>query len=81
LTGTGAWPARRPGPAPAGRLTPAQQAVLELMAQGLTDAVIARRAGVSVTTVRRHVTAIMTRLGVASRFAAGTTAQRKGWIG
>jgi len=33
----------RPGPAPASRLTPAQQSVLELMAQGLTDAVIARR--------------------------------------
>src|SRR6266568_2213594 len=28
-----------------------------------------------------HVTAIMRRLGVASRFAAGATAQRKGWIG
>jgi len=71
----------RPGPAVAGQLTPAQQSVLELMAQGLTDAVIARRAGVSVTTVRRHITAIMTRLGVSSRFAAGAAAQRKGWIG
>jgi len=71
----------RPGRPPAGRLTPAQQSVLVLMAQGLTDAVIARRAGVSVTTVRRHITAIMTRLGVSSRFAAGAAAQRKGWIG
>jgi len=71
----------RPGPAPADRLTPAQQSVLELMAQGLTDAVIARHAGVSVTTVRRHITAIMRRLGVSSRFAAGAAAQRKGWIG
>jgi DNA-binding CsgD family transcriptional regulator len=71
----------RPGRPPAGRLTPVQQSVLELMAQGLTDAVIARRAGVSVTTVRRHITAIMARLGVSSRFAAGAAAQRKGWIG
>jgi len=69
------------GAASTGRLTPAQQAVLELMAQGLADAVIARRAGVSVTTVRRHITAIMARLGVSSRFAAGAAAQRKGWIG
>jgi DNA-binding CsgD family transcriptional regulator len=71
----------RPGRPPADPLTPAQQSVLELMAQGLTDAVIARRAGVSVTTVRRHITAIMRRLGVSSRFAAGAAAQRKGWIG
>jgi len=28
-----------------------------------------------------HVTAIMTRLGVSGRFAAGAAAQRKGWIG
>jgi len=71
----------RPGRPAAGRLTPAQQSVLEMMAQGLTDAVIARRAGVSITTVRRHITAIMARLGVSSRFAAGAAAQRKGWIG
>jgi DNA-binding CsgD family transcriptional regulator len=67
--------------APGGRLAPAQQAVLELMAEGLHDDAIARRAGVSVTTVRRHITAIMTRLGVSNRFAAGAAAQRRGWIG
>jgi DNA-binding CsgD family transcriptional regulator len=71
----------RPGPAPADRLTPAQQSVLEMMAEGLADAVIARRAGVSVTTVRRHIAAIMRRLNVSSRFTAGAAAQRKGWIG
>ena len=37
--------------------------------------------GISVTTVRRHITAIMHRLGVSSRFAAGAAAQRRGWIG
>jgi len=63
--------------APAGRLTPAQQAVLELMAEGLNDGAIARRAGLSITTVRRHIAAIMTRLGVCRRFAAGAAAQRK----
>ena len=67
--------------ASAGRLTPAQKAVLELMAQGLNDGAIARRSGLSITTVRRHIAAIMTRLGVSSRFAAGAAAQRKGWIG
>jgi DNA-binding CsgD family transcriptional regulator len=67
--------------ASADRPTPAQQAVLELMAAGLTDAKIARQTGMSTTTVRRHMTAIMNRLGVTSRFAAGAAAQRKGWIG
>ena len=50
-------------PVPAGdRLTRAQQAVLELMAEGLHDDAIARRAGISTTTVRRHIAAIMGRL-------------------
>jgi DNA-binding CsgD family transcriptional regulator len=66
---------------PAGRLTEAQQMVLELMAEGLNDGAIARRAGLSVNTVRRHITAILQRLDVASRFAAGAAAQRRGWIG
>jgi len=66
---------------PADRLTPAQQAILELMAEGLQDDAIARRAGLSTTTVRRHIAAIMKRLGVSSRFAAGAAAQRRGWIG
>jgi DNA-binding CsgD family transcriptional regulator len=72
--------AQRPA-TPSDRLTPAQQTVLELMALGLIDEKIARQAGMSVSTVRRHVTAIMNRLGVSSRFAAGAAAQRKGWIG
>ena len=72
--------ARRPKPA-AGRLPPAQQTVLELMAEGLHDDAIARRAGLSTTTVRRHITALMNRLNVTSRFAAGAAAQRRGWLG
>jgi DNA-binding NarL/FixJ family response regulator len=64
---------------PQDRLTKAQQAVLELMAEGLHDDAIARRAGISTTTVRRHITAVMERLNVTSRFAAGAAAQRRGW--
>jgi DNA-binding CsgD family transcriptional regulator len=67
--------------ASADRLTRAQQAVLEMMAEGLNDGAIARRAGLSITTVRRYITAIMSRLDVSSRFAAGAAAQRRGWIG
>jgi DNA-binding CsgD family transcriptional regulator len=72
--------AKRPA-AVAGRLSAAQQTVLALMAEGLHDDVIARRAKLSTTTVRRHITAIMKRLDVTSRFAAGAAAQRRGWIG
>lgn len=68
-------------PPQADRPTAAQQKVLELMAEGLQDDAIARRAGISKTTVRRHITAVMDRLGVSSRFAAGAAAQRRGWIG
>ena len=67
--------------APGDRLTPIQQTVLELMAEGHHDEAIAYRAGISTTTVRRHIAAIMNRLRVSSRFAAGAAAQRRGWIG
>jgi DNA-binding NarL/FixJ family response regulator len=55
--------------------------VLELVARGLHDDAIAHQAGISTTTVRRHITAIMNRLGISSRLAAGAAAQRRGWIG
>jgi DNA-binding CsgD family transcriptional regulator len=71
---------RQPAPS-ADRPTPAQHKVLDLLAQGLHDAAIARRAGISTTTVRRHIAAIMDRLDVTSRFAAGAAAQRRGWVG
>jgi DNA-binding NarL/FixJ family response regulator len=73
--------APQPHTVPAGRPTPAQRAVLKLMAGGLHDDAIARRAGISTTTVRRRIAAIMDRLNVTSRFAAGAAAQRRGWIG
>jgi DNA-binding NarL/FixJ family response regulator len=77
-----ATPLKASRPAALGdRLTATQQAVLEMMAEGLHDDAIARRAGISTTTVRRHITAIMNRLGVSSRFAAGAAAHRRGWIG
>lgn len=66
---------------PASGLTPTQQMVLRLMAEGHHDEAIAHRAGISTTSVRRHIKAIMDKLGVNSRFAAGAAAQRRGWIG
>lgn len=42
--------------------------------------VIARRLHLSPGTVRNHVTAIMTKLGVASRAEAVGTARDHGWL-
>jgi DNA-binding NarL/FixJ family response regulator len=73
-------PGQRSG-TPRDGLSPAQQKVLNLMAQGHADEAIAHRLGVSVTTVRRHIAATQHKLCVKSRFAAGAAAQRRGWIG
>jgi DNA-binding CsgD family transcriptional regulator len=54
--------------------------ILNLQALGYKDAAIARALGVSVRTVRRHVTNILGVLGVSTRFAAGVAAMRRGWI-
>ena len=51
-------------------LTPRQWEVLNLMADRLSTAEIAARLLVSPVTVRRHVSAILEKLGVADREAA-----------
>lgn len=61
-------------------LSSAQRHVMRLMSSGLSDEAIAKASGMSVRTVRRHITAIMESLGVMSRFAAGATAAKRGWI-
>lgn len=61
-------------------LTPTQRRVLELLAAGFTDEAIARKIGVTSRTVRRHVAAVLVRLGAPTRFAAGVVAQQRGWL-
>lgn len=60
--------ARRRRPAP--RLTPRQWELLRLLARGDTNAEIAHELVVSVTTVRKHLENIFTRLNVTNRTAA-----------
>jgi DNA-binding CsgD family transcriptional regulator len=62
-----------------GVLSSVQQQILRLMPVD-PDESIARRLKLSVTTVRRHVKAIYTALGVDNRFAAGVAAAKRGWI-
>ncbi|MDL4813199.1 hypothetical protein [Actinomadura opuntiae] len=61
-------------------LTAPQRQVLNMLVEGLTDVQMARRAGVSVSTIRRHSTAIRNMLGHDHYFAAGAAAVRRGWI-
>jgi DNA-binding NarL/FixJ family response regulator len=51
-------------------LTPRQKTVLRLLAQGLSNKLIARELGVSVDTVKDHVAAVLKALGVSSRTQA-----------
>jgi len=62
---------------PAG-LTARQLEVLALLAEGLTNAEIAARLVVSIRTVDHHVAAVLARLGVDSRRAAGRRAADMG---
>ncbi|MFD7657216.1 LuxR C-terminal-related transcriptional regulator [Actinosynnema sp. NPDC059797] len=60
-------------------LSEVQRKILGLMTME-GDAAIARRLRLSTTTVRRHIKAIYTALGVNSRFAAGVAAAKRGWV-
>ncbi|MFE5895713.1 LuxR C-terminal-related transcriptional regulator [Streptomyces sp. Marseille-Q5077] len=61
-------------------LTAQERAVLELLARGLTDEMIARKLAVSVRTVRRMTAGMMNRLNAGSRFQAGVLAVARGWL-
>ncbi|HKT05005.1 MAG TPA: helix-turn-helix transcriptional regulator [Rugosimonospora sp.] len=57
-----------------------QASILRLMAQGLKDAVIARRMGMATRTCRRYIAAIMEDLGATSRFQGGVRATQLGLL-
>jgi NarL family two-component system response regulator LiaR len=61
-------------------LTDRELQVLTLLAEGLSNAEIARRLDVSLSTARHHVSAILTKLGVANRAEAVALALRHGLI-
>lgn len=59
-------------------LTPRELEVLELLAEGLPNKVIAGRLGISDQTVKFHVAQITSKLGVANRTEAVRRAIRRG---
>ncbi len=61
-------------------LTPREQQVLKLMAEGLTNADIAERLVIGVATVKTHVSSIISKLGVSTRTEATAIAIRRGLV-
>ncbi|MFI0262744.1 helix-turn-helix domain-containing protein [Streptomyces sp. NPDC017056] len=76
--------AERLGPAPSRRtadgFTRQHLAALQLLAEGHTDATVARRLGVSTRTARRIATDAMTGMKARSRFQAGVLAAQLGYL-
>ncbi len=66
--------------APVESLTPREQEVLQLLAEGLANKMIAQQLGISDHTVKFHVNAIMTKLNAQSRTEAVVRATRLGLI-
>jgi DNA-binding NarL/FixJ family response regulator len=63
------------------RLTPRQCEVLDLLCEGLSNKMIAKRMELSEFTVRGHVQAVLSLLGAQSRSQATFAARRAGLIG
>ncbi|HXF72522.1 MAG TPA: helix-turn-helix transcriptional regulator, partial [Actinomycetota bacterium] len=66
------------GSVPRPALSPRQERVLALVAQGLTAGQVARRLGISEKTVEKHKAAIFRKLGVPNQAAAVHAALRRG---
>ena len=74
-------PERPAAAAPAaGALTPRQLEILKLVAQGASNAEIAKRLALSEHTVKRHVANLLTRLSLRTRAAAAAHAAKLGLI-
>ena len=65
---------------PAGRLSPREREVLELLTKGQTNREIARKLTVSVSTVKIHVEHILAKLGVSDRTQAAVRATEMGLL-
>ena len=72
--------ALRKGPADTYRLSPREQEVLDILAEGRTDRDIAARLFISERTVHVHVRRILAKLGVSSRTEAAGVAIRQGLV-
>jgi DNA-binding NarL/FixJ family response regulator len=68
------------GPAAASVLTPREQEVMRLVAQGLTNRQIGRRLFISEKTASVHVSNVLAKLGAGGRTEAVAIAHRRGLL-
>lgn len=61
-------------------LSPSEEVIVRLLADGAKDDAIARRLGVSTRTLSRMISALLERLGVQTRFQAALEIGRRGWL-
>jgi DNA-binding NarL/FixJ family response regulator len=61
-------------------LSPREMEILELVVGGMSNKEIAYHLGISHQTVKNHMTAILSKLGVADRTQAAVYALRHGWV-
>lgn len=71
---------RGPDPAAAAGLSQRESDVLQLLAEGRSNAEIAERLGIGETTVKTHVGNLLAKLGVNDRTQAAVHAWRHGWV-
>ena len=64
-----------------GGLTEREAEVLELLADGASNADIASSLGISARTAEHHVSAVLAKLGAATRVDAVVLAAGRGWVG
>ncbi|GAA1728629.1 LuxR family transcriptional regulator [Isoptericola hypogeus] len=76
----GAGDVVRGEPDPQGAPSAEERELLTMLAAGLKDEAIARHLDVHVATARRRISALLVRLGAATRFQAGLQAARRGWF-
>ncbi len=61
-------------------LSPREMEILELVVRGMSNKEVAYYLGISHQTVKNHMTAILSKLGVADRTQATVYALRHGWV-
>lgn len=61
-------------------LSTREMEILRLLVTGMSNKEIAYRLGISHQTVKNHITAILSKLGVADRTQAAVYALRRGWV-
>ena len=71
---------RLPPRRPRSPLTPRESEILALIAEGMSNKVIARRLGISAHTVKYHLEAVFAKLGVNSRAEALSQGLRRGLV-